>query len=72
MGGVRPILYTIYLLAYPVPSSAKQHLKALSLLRASCPIHRASDTFPFSETRRHEGIITLFIMWLATLSQRPP
>ena len=37
MGGVRPIFYTIYLLAYPVPSSAKQHLEAPSLLRARCP-----------------------------------
>jgi hypothetical protein len=37
MGGVWPIFYTIYVLVYPVPSSAKQHLKALSLLQASLP-----------------------------------
>ena len=26
----------------------------------------------FSETRRHEGVLTLFTMCLATLLQRPP
>jgi hypothetical protein len=43
MGGVRPIFCTIYFLTYPVPSSAKLHLIALSFLRARCPIHRAAE-----------------------------